>query len=57
VFISHGIDDQVLPSSRTSRRIVPVLRRQGYEVDYQQFPGSHTIPPGIVQDPLVWLEQ
>jgi predicted esterase len=57
IFISHGIDDQVLPISRTSRRIVPALRRQGYEVNYREFAGSHIIPPGIVQDALAWLEQ
>jgi len=31
-FITHGIDDEVLPISRTSRRIVPALREDGYDV-------------------------
>lgn len=43
VFLSHGTLDQVLPIDRTSRRIVPYLREQGYEVDYREFEGGHAI--------------
>jgi predicted esterase len=44
VFISHGTDDRVLPITRTSRQLVPLLRNAGYEVDYREFSGGHTIP-------------
>lgn len=47
IFISHGIADRVLPIDSTSRRIVPLLRRAGYEVDYQEFAGGHEVPDGI----------
>ena len=47
IFISHGVDDQVLPIDRCSRRIVPQLRRSGYKVDYREFPGGHTVPPDL----------
>ena len=34
VFVSHGTRDGVLPIERSSRRIVPRLEREGYEVRY-----------------------
>ncbi len=44
VFISHGVADKVLPIERCSRRIVPLLRQDGYDVDYREFAGGHTVP-------------
>lgn len=55
VFVAHGVDDEVLPISRTSRRIVPELRERGYDVHYREFPGPHTVPAGIVREALAWL--
>lgn len=49
VFISHGIADEVLPIERTSRRIVPALMAEGYDVDYREFPGGHIVPPDMVR--------
>lgn len=46
-FISHGTADEILPIDRCSRRIVPVLEKQGYAVTFRQFDGGHTIPPNI----------
>lgn len=43
-FITHGTQDQVLPISRTSRRLVPALRQEGYGVVYQEFEGGHAVP-------------
>jgi phospholipase/carboxylesterase len=45
IFISHGIQDSILPIDSCSRRIVPELRRQGYTVTYKEFAGDHTVPP------------
>src|ERR671916_516664 len=42
-YVSHGTDDRVLPIDRCSRRIVPQLRRAGYDVLYHEFEGPHTI--------------
>ena len=50
VFISHGIQDPVLPIGRTSRRIVPELRRRGYEVRYEEYAGGHSLPPQSIRD-------
>lgn len=48
IFMSHGVDDQVLPIDRCSRRIAPQLRTNGYDVDYREFPGPHVVPPEMV---------
>jgi phospholipase/carboxylesterase len=47
VFISHGDADTVLPIDRCSRRIVPLLRAEGYPVDYREFAGGHTVPADL----------
>jgi phospholipase/carboxylesterase len=47
VFVSHGEADTVLPIQRCSRRIVPLLRADGYQVDYREFPGGHAVPPDL----------
>lgn len=48
VFISHGVHDEVLPIDPCSRRIVPMLKRAGYDVEYQEFDGGHVVPPSMV---------
>jgi phospholipase/carboxylesterase len=49
VFISHGVHDEVLPIDPCSRRIVPRLKRAGYDVEYREFDGGHVVPPGMVE--------
>jgi predicted esterase len=55
VFVSHGEADDVLPIGRTSRRIVPALEDDGYDVTYREFAGGHTVPPGIAREAVDWL--
>ena len=55
VFITHGADDAVLPVDRTSRRIVPALREDGYDVTYREFPGPHTVPPDLARAAVEWF--
>ena len=50
IFVSHGTRDGVLPIEWCSRRIVPRLRRAGYDVTYREFDGGHTVPPEIALD-------
>jgi predicted esterase len=52
VFVAHGTADPVLPIDRCSRRLVPILRSEGYEVDYREFPGRHEVPPEQVRAAL-----
>ncbi len=55
IFVSHGEADSVLPIDRTSRRLVPALKADGYDVTYREFQGPHTVPAPIVQEAVDWL--
>jgi phospholipase/carboxylesterase len=55
LFVSHGTDDRVLSIDRCSRRLVPALRRSGYEVEYREFHGGHVVPDEILDESLRWL--
>ena len=52
IFVSHGRADDVLPIGPCSRRLVPSLRRAGYEVDYREFAGGHCIPADLALEAL-----
>jgi phospholipase/carboxylesterase len=55
VFVSHGDADEVLPVEQTSRRIVPVLRDDGYDVTYREFAGGHAVPHEVAVAAVDWL--
>lgn len=55
-FVSHGRQDQVLPIDRCSRRLLPELRRNGYDVAYAEFVGGYVVPQEIKQSAIDWLE-
>jgi phospholipase/carboxylesterase len=55
IFVSHGDDDAVLPIDRTSRALVPRLQRDGYQVEYAEFDGPHTVPADIQDRALRWF--
>src|SRR5262245_22626870 len=54
-FISHGTDDRILPIDQCSRTIVPALRRHGYDVNFKEFEGGHTVPADIAAEAMRWL--
>jgi predicted esterase len=54
-FISHGMNDPVLPIDRCSRRIVRGLRERGYDVTFREFDGGHEIPGDIARDGMRWI--
>jgi predicted esterase len=54
-YISHGTEDRVLPVERCSRKLVPQLKRSGYDVLYREFNGPHTIPIDIAQESIRWF--
>jgi phospholipase/carboxylesterase len=54
-FVSHGTVDRILPIDQCSRVIVPALRRHGYEVNFKEFDGGHTVPPDIAAEAMRWL--
>lgn len=55
IFNSHGTRNSVLPIDRCSRRIVPQLKRAGYDVTYKEFDGPHTVPPEIAGESVAWF--
>lgn len=56
-WISHGTADAILPIDATSRRVVPALRAQAYDVTYEEFEGPHTVPEAIGGKAAAWLRQ
>lgn len=55
VFISHGMQDAVLPINSCSRKIVPKLQKLGYKVLYQEFEGAHILPADIGMTAMQWF--
>jgi phospholipase/carboxylesterase len=55
VFISHGVQDGILPIDTTSRVIVPALRADGYDVTYVEFEGMHAVPAAIASAAMQFI--
>jgi phospholipase/carboxylesterase len=55
VFVSHGTADRVLPIDRCGRRVVRELRRDGYDVTYEEFAGGHEVPAAVRDRAVGWL--
>ena len=55
VFVSHGVEDRVLPIDRCSRRLVPALRGEGYDVTYREFAGGHEVPEDVRDEASRWI--
>jgi phospholipase/carboxylesterase len=54
-YFTHGTRDDILPIDITSRKIVPMLQRAGYSVEYHEFDGMHETPPQITRPAFEWL--
>lgn len=55
IYVSHGVHDRVLPIAPCSRRIVPRLKRLGYDVLYEEFQGEDQIPASISTNAVNWF--
>lgn len=55
IYISHGQRDEVLPIDACSRRIAPSLTQAGYDLEYQEFEGGHSIPAEIAKAAVAWF--
>lgn len=53
-WISHGVQDAVLPVDRCGRRVSAELLADGYDVTYEEFPGGHVITPALVGAAFDW---
>lgn len=54
VFVSHGTADPILPIDMCSRALVPPLQAEGYDVNYVEFDGGHTVPPPVSDEAIRW---
>src|SRR5262245_32341967 len=54
IFVSHGRSDPILPIDACSRSFVPSMREAGYEVNFREFEGGHTVPPAISDAAVRW---
>ncbi|MBF5046420.1 phospholipase [Aggregicoccus sp. 17bor-14] len=57
IYVSHGTRDAVLPIGACSRRLVPRLEHEGYDVRYVEFDGPHTVPPALAHEALGLLRE
>lgn len=55
IFVAHGRADQILAIDATSRPIVQALRKDGYEVKYEEFEGRHTVTADEVTRAMRWF--
>lgn len=55
VFLSHGSSDSILPIESTGRRVFATLSRAGYQVEFREFQGGHTVPAEIATSAFIWL--
>ena len=55
IFIAHGVNDFQMPIDRTSRRFVPELKKDGYDVTYREYDGGHGAPSAIVREGFQWF--
>jgi phospholipase/carboxylesterase len=54
-WVSHGVEDGILPVESSRRRIVPQLNDWGYEVRYREFEGGHEVKPELARDAFRWF--
>ncbi|OFW30958.1 MAG: hypothetical protein A3H97_19210 [Acidobacteria bacterium RIFCSPLOWO2_02_FULL_65_29] len=55
IFIAHGVDDNQMPIERTSRKFVPRLKAEGYDVTYREYDGGHGVKVPVVREAFEWL--
>lgn len=57
IYVSHGTRDTILPIETCSRRIVPRLQDQAYDVLYREFDGPHGLTPQVLDEAVARLVQ
>jgi phospholipase/carboxylesterase len=57
LFVAHGTRDNVYSVGRSRDRLVPKLRRDGYDVTYFEFDGPHWVTAEPARRALEWLVQ
>lgn len=54
IFISHGMEDPILPYERCGKKIATELKAKGVDVTFRDFHGGHEIPPDIGRAGMAW---
>ncbi len=55
IYIAHGLSDNVLPIASTSRIFVSSLRKNGYNVEFDEFSGGHHASRQVADQAMSWL--
>jgi predicted esterase len=55
VFLSHGRQDTILPIDQCGRRIAAQLRRDGYDLRFEEFEGGHQATPEMREIAMQWF--
>jgi predicted esterase len=55
IFFAHGVNDTQMPIDQTSRKFVPQLKAEGYDVTSREFDGGHGAPAPIVREAFEWF--
>jgi phospholipase/carboxylesterase len=55
IFVALGTRDNVYSVARSRNRLVPQLRRDGYDVTYFEFDGPHWVTDEAARHALEWL--
>jgi phospholipase/carboxylesterase len=55
VFLSHGRQDPILPIDQCGRRIAAQLKREGYELRFDEFDGGHIATPDMREAAMKWF--
>jgi phospholipase/carboxylesterase len=55
IFVAHGTRDNVYHVGLSRNRLVPKLRRDGYDVTYFEFDGPHWVTDEAARRALEWL--
>ncbi len=55
IFVMHGTEDPVLPIGPSSRRIVDLLQKRGYDVTYTEFAGVHEVTDAEMRAAATWF--
>lgn len=55
LFVSHGRYDRVLRVDVCGRSIATEAQRAGYEVEYVEFEGPHTVPREVARSGVEWF--
>jgi len=55
VYIAHGTADNVLPIASTSRIFASSLKKNGYNVNFHEFSGTHHLSHQVADQAMAWL--